>query len=756
MPEGYGLDELDSLQLESLDKQGRPPRPSRLSSANDLRSLYMEEIRQDEKSAIARARVQAMKDGEPPYNQAALNASGQGSRANANFLMGQDLINTANNGYNDIVTSVKKLVTVNTEFGEGQERSNFNRIIAEELTRTIRKWKGFNSNFQQLVDLFTTHGVGIGYFPDSKDFRFEVAGFGEIMIPRQTKACEDKILYAIARRDMTVTELYEPIEDEELATEQGWNVRAVKAAIGRATDRSSMGQIGEIEQFQQQIKNNDLYAGKKYTHVPVLHGWVKEFDGSISFFMAEKDAADSDFLYKEYSRYASADEAYIFFTYGIGNGTYHSIRGLGHMIFALVQLHNKLMNQKADSTILADSIMLQTTSANALQSAAVNQIGPMAILDSSFEVVDRPISAGSERTLPFLGEVKSLMGQVSSRFMAPTGGNAQAYENELDTESRLESAANGDSGAIELFYSAWDRLIREMVRRIVKGPKSDPLIKEFYARCEKAGVTQEVLDELDHDSTYSYRALGAGSPAARSLGFKKLIQLLPQLDEIGRKNLIYEFVADVVGYQNADEFAAPADEVRLNGEAGQAELENILLMQGNEIVVLPYQMHATHVQIHLPYFNNTVDMVERGELDPMESLGGLQAQLNHLAAHGEQLAQDPTQAALYGLVKETINNLQQIITNMERKIKAEERTASEGQVAPDQPGFDVNAEKMKQEQLKTRILEIKADAAARIGELKISEQIARSEQNLALADIKGAEQVQKKLRYPSSDIGMRR
>ena len=53
------------------------------------------------------------------------------------------------------------------------------RILATELTRTIRKWPSFSANMQRLVDLFVTHGVAIDYAPDDKDFRFEVAALDE-------------------------------------------------------------------------------------------------------------------------------------------------------------------------------------------------------------------------------------------------------------------------------------------------------------------------------------------------------------------------------------------------------------------------------------------------------------------------------------------------------------------------------------------------------------------------------------------------
>jgi hypothetical protein len=353
------------------------------------------------------------------------------------------------------------------------------------------------------------------------------------------------------------------------------------------------------------------------------------------------------------------------------------------------------------------------------------------------------------------------MGQTSSRFMSPqTQGGGGSYKNQDEIGASLEESASGDSGSMDLFFTVADRTFRRMSKRIINGSKSDKLVAEFHRRVASQGVTPEILNSVDHDSTYAYRTLGAGSPAARSLSFTKLMALLPQLDEIGRKNLIYQFVANEVGYQNVNEFASKAEEPRYNSEASIALLENELLLMGRPVKVLSYQMHGTHVQMQIPPLLETLDAVERGELDPMESLPGLQAFLNHIASHGEELAQDPSQLALYGQVKEAVNNTQQVVTNMERKIKAIQ--AQGGGESPDGAPVDpegkeaLAAEKVKQEQLKTAMIEFKLNIAQRKGEMELAIQQAKSNQNLALNDLKGAEMVQKQMRYPRSDYSNRR
>ena len=49
-----------------------------------------------------------------------------------------------------------------------------------------------------------------------------------------------------------------------------------------------------------------------------------------------------------------------------------------------------------------------------------------------------------------------------------------------------------------------------MVKRIVVGPKSNPLVREFHRRIAARGITPEILKAIDHDNTYAFRAYGAG------------------------------------------------------------------------------------------------------------------------------------------------------------------------------------------------------------------------------------------------------
>lgn len=74
---------LSDLTLPIVNDDGQVCDP-RVKDADQLRSLYVKTRDADLESDRQRAKVQALVDGQPPYNQAKLNSSGQGYMSNFN------------------------------------------------------------------------------------------------------------------------------------------------------------------------------------------------------------------------------------------------------------------------------------------------------------------------------------------------------------------------------------------------------------------------------------------------------------------------------------------------------------------------------------------------------------------------------------------------------------------------------------------------------------------------------------------------
>ena len=236
MAEKYSIEALDDLG--SLDEKGEPV-ASRLKDVKSAISIFNGLMKADEKSAINRARVDAMFDGASPYNQGSLNASGQGLKTNLNFGEAQRLLDISLSAYVDLYSSLEKLVEVKGTIGDPSEIGYFEDVVSEEVTHLMRNWPEFHSSYLRLCTTFIKHGVAFSYFDNPDEWRFKVGSFADILIPRQTPANENCIDVAVGRRKYLLHELFAFIKNPETAAKVGWDVEEVKRVILKNAKTSS-------------------------------------------------------------------------------------------------------------------------------------------------------------------------------------------------------------------------------------------------------------------------------------------------------------------------------------------------------------------------------------------------------------------------------------------------------------------------------------------------------------------------------------
>lgn len=721
---------LTELELLNLDDSGRPPKGSRLQNVDAAVGIFQALLRADEKANVNRSRIQAMFDGAPPYDPAVLKSTNQSSRCNLNFGEAGRFLDVAASGYVDLIDSVDNLVQVETTLGEPGVRMHNDGVIAEELTRTIRGWPEFYGTYLRLVNQALMHGVGVTYFEDEFNFRFRSCGLSDYLIPRQTQASEHSVEVACARRAYMVHELYSFIENEEVAAQNGWNVEEVRRVIKTATTQNSARQFTDWEDVQRELKNNDLYTGIRANVVNVVNLWVREFDGSVSNFSFAEQSPKA-FLHEGKSRFQNPEQAYLLFTYGVGtNGTYHSIRGLGHRIYNHVQTSNRLQCQLIDSAMLSSSIMLAPETPRALNDLSLTFYGPYSVLPPNFKVIEKGVPNIATTVGPALENLQSQLAQNLDFFTSSPAESGGAYRSKQQVQAELEQATRLTSSQINQFYSSWRRLIREVTRRIINGPKSDPSVRDFYRRCANRGVEALAIKTLDFDKTVATKAVGYGNASSRSAALNDLEQLMPMLDEVGKRNIVFDRVAARVGYENASRYVQSPEAPRPPQDLKVAELENSILQTGRPVSVQPGELHETHLNQHLPLLVQLTAAVDSGEADLVQSLPVLQAINDHAAGHLQQLAQDPTATVIVSQAQEVLQQTGQKILNATRAAQKQQKEGQdqEQQAEPGQSQTDL---KMLEQQIKLDFIKQK-------GELELQIRAAKASQERALADAKMA------------------
>lgn len=735
--------------LAGLDeKTGRPPRESRLTDPNAARTQLANAKRDDRQRNSDRAKVQAAADGAPPYSQASLALAGQRTRTNANFLDLDRFLNLAVAGFIDLANGVENLVTVEIEGLQDQSEKYFHEAnICQEITHAFRSWDGFNPGYLRLASTFVLHGVGFAVFPNTTDWRFRTCGFDNFFVPSNTPSIPSAIEIGMFQYDCPVTELYRYIQNPEAAARMGWNVDLVRDAIRRAdTSDKSRTESDDWEAIQRRLKNGDFADATGPTTVRLLFCWPREFDGSLSFAICVADspaAANQQgrdgFLYFQPSCYESTEQAFVPFCYGVGsNGTYHSIRGLGQRLFALVQTINRLRCQLIDGAMLASSLIVQPGSPDQMSRMQLQHLGGLTAISPGVNFIDRSFTPNlTQSVVPALNELTGAMNDRQDFYSSAGAASGSPYRSRLQVEAELESATRLTSASLSLFYASWNPLLREMVRRLLNGSKTaDPTVREFYRRLEQRGTPAAIVKMVDHAKTKAVRAIGAGNSAARTAAFNDLTELAPLLPEDGRRNLVYDRVVNRVGYDAAARYASPADVPRPTVDAKLAELENNDLLEGTPISVQSNELHGQHLGKHLPVIEQLTSGIDDGTIDPMQVLNGLTLLHEHAFQHVQYLAQDPWSQPTVATATATLQRAGEQILNFTRRAQAEAEQAGQGgDQAAAQQSDDLKARAAEFEaQTKIRLAEL---AVART-ELEMQRDEQRHRQRLELADLTSA------------------
>jgi hypothetical protein len=608
----------------------------------------------------------------------------------------------------------------------------------------IRAWPEYSYNFLLNANNFVKQGVSIVYFENDHDWRWKVSKLGDFLIPRTTPATEGKVEVAMAVRPCQPHELYKDISDPKTASAAGWNVKEVRKAIVEASEPSSSGSVMKNwEDWEIEYKNNDLCMGAKASTVDLLHCWVTEFDGTVSHFITLKNGENKDFLFKKIGRFGSVNEAFTFFTYGIGtNGYYHGIRGLGYKIFPHMQVSNRVRCSMIDGAVLSSSLLMQPSDDAAMDNLGLTYYGPFAVASPGMNVLKYNLPNFGQNVLPVINDMSQMVQNKVTGYSNNNLANDGRERSKFEVSAQLEQNARLSITALNLFYEPWQKLLKEMVRRIIatypKALSGGEQVAELKARLEEQGVPMEALEQIDIDSVQAVRAVGAGSAAHRQLTQERLLEMSSSFDEVGRKNAVRDLTTTLVGPEKGARYT-PAPEVgeRTPMDAKFAGLENCHLADGELVPVYQDDTHILHLNTHLNALEDFDLQVEQGEMDIKEAVEPMAALHAHSTQHLEYISADPTLEAQTNAIRQILQQKGETIHNGIKAIQADQREANlagEGQPAEGEEGqLDEVALKVEEHQVKLSILQEKAEQEMNIREAKAQQEMAITDAKSALA-----------------------
>jgi hypothetical protein len=689
-----------NAELENLAESGSAPK-KRIRSSSNLIAIADKYIEQDEEASHLRARAQALVNGEPPYDSDELRDKGLTHVVNSNFGEASAILEAALAPYIELQNGVPRVANVIMESYEGDSNEDA-EIISEEFDWMLKEWSDYPYNMQLLSREFVGDGVGVAMWPDERTIFWEPCGLKDFKVARDTKVSDEAIEVAIVTRNMSVSQLYHYIKNPKAAKAMGWNINAVKQAIWKASTKSDQWKnyTHHWEDFEREVKENDLYSGESaYHRAQLIYGYNREFDGKFTQLISSRDA--DNFLYERYGKYNNVNNCFVIFTYGVGQGTFHTIRGLKQKIYNPIQVSNRILCQSAQAAITAGLIQLQGD-AEAIQDFQYIEVGPYTFIPNGLTPIQLTPPTVATQGIPVYNLMSQTLqnntGSYRSRSTTPEGQARSATE--VVQQARQESTLN--AAALELFYTPYNKLLTEQYRRAVSefitpSDRGGRLALEFRARCKRRGISIERMRKFL--KVTAMRAMGDGSPVMTEMASKQLMELYSLMDEKGKENTLRAVVAGIpgVGYQKVDLFVAEKGPRRVV-DFDIANLENGNLRQGIQQIVHDSQNHAVHIEAHIPLMAEIIELHRQQQIQDEQAMQVLRPLADHTTQHLVFFSTNSFRKQEVNELKRQLQNVTAYVDELEQQVinrmMTEQNRMQEQALAGQQQGQQPNPKDM--------------------------------------------------------------
>lgn len=765
-----------SLPLQTLSPENKPP-SRRIKTANDAQTIVHTIVFANRDRARFNARVKGMLDGNPPYNPEKLKQNGQNYRANVNFMEGKASLSAALVPYYDLFAGSQHYAEVKLDLDNPDDKETKSGIATEEFDQLLKGYADFIFHMHAALHDFVGFGRGFLTWPNQWGWHFQHAPYAKVFVPDTTRASLGKVELLIVREKYELHTLWNKIKDRKSATDAGWNVTATAEAIRLAMPEQRTNMSGDVlsyDYIQQRMKDRDLVesqSGSKQPTVQVAHVLVKEFDGTVTHMIVVEPAVVGaneggnkdgrvDFLYEKRGKFENMRQFMAAFFLETLDGSWNGARGLGHEIYAAMEISNRILCKTFDNAFLSSGITLQASDANAYQKAAVTPLvstGNLNILPPGFNVQPGAIFAPSQP----LYDAKQILDQTVSsntgiyraKLDKPKGNPVTATEAEL----KFQNATTLSNSGVSRFYQQLDPFYAELFRRVTNGvylesDKSEEAsaVRVFRARCLKRGVTLADLKKVE--CVRAVRNIGNGSQFQRQQALERFTPFVQLLPESGKQRWMEDLVASEFGQAAVSRYVPPRDKQLLpNDQQAYAVIENTMMKDGNMPVWTPTQNNVIHTVEHLKAMSGAAQSLEQGA-DPMAVLGFMEIAGPHVQTHLDKLATDPSRKSEHKMLSQQFGQIASFADQLSGHVQQqqeEQAQAQQAQMAAMQKAQSIDdgtdpETKIRAAQVaaELRLKEMKVRHGLMLKDLAAQQKAATHRQALAINDLSTAQKLQ--------------
>ena len=619
------------------------------------------------------AAIEGLIAGNPPYNPGLLKKAGLAHVSNVNTLDAKAKFKRAALTFWNLINQTESLVNFSAKslkrFGgplsQDVAYKDWALIMGTNFTEVIKEmWEDFEPEMSMLSSQLVKFGISPVVWSDEQDFRWNTVEVSRFFMADQAPSIRSKWDAILIETVYTMEYLYNvylTVKDlDEGADNQGWQKEALEMYLLRRANQvykpqATTGYPNFLE-FQQRFENGDLNVGTIFTDsVRLVSLFKKEYSNKISHYIFDPIGMTGDaFMFKYTEQYEEFNEALILFTYAPGEFTIHANRGVGHEIFPACQALMQLDNNMLDMAKLAATPMVRTAVGVGKELDPIRVIPGVITNLGTAEIQQNQLG----QNLPGVVETAQYMDAKVEKNAIIGGDNPAVPDQDRGSKSAVEAQMQSmrefgiGKNSVAHFYRTLDFVYRNMVAKMLHAKEGQPgadIAKEWKDRCIADGVPEELFSTKNtkrhqlpnHIGVSASRVAGDGSNLGLIMGLGGVAGIAGGFGQKGQYNYRKDIIRARLGEDYEDRYLSDSttpDES--GGGASIAQLENIVMKQGEMPQATADNQHRTHVASHMALCMQIIQMVQSQQTDPTEADKIFSMVIPHITQHVQFLQQD--------------------------------------------------------------------------------------------------------------------
>lgn len=659
-----------ALSVRTIDSKGKAPK-RRIATATAAWTACNNLLQTNLKRDGRFGDIAGIFAGFPPTPPASLERNGQADMPNVNTKQFQAKVGTYVSTWTAINAQGDGFAEVLARHEDPMEAERRGKVLTEEFNAAIRLWdaeddEAFENGSQYVLECagrdtqMGLFGIGLAFMRDSIDFRFRTIPTRRVLIPDGTRITLDNCPGMYIRDTMSVTDLY------GMCDKPGWNKGAILRNLYEHVEQQGPQSAHRYtySEWVNQIRNNDTWILSDFLPVQIIHGFVKEFDGTITHFAFTDlygSGTTKDTVNKEDGRYKEDSESFIYDKMNVAKRwsqvlipfadnagpecDWHGVKGFGDLIFDGCHLNNLMFNRAAIGGVMTNLLMFKGMAENDTQKLDQITFTQFGIMAPGLEFEQVKFAADIDGAMTVFNAGTQVMSENTR--IAPQNEKTVTSEQPTATQVTADRADRAQFTTLQIaIYRAvgQDPLFSEMYRRIAQPASKYPeswgggkVAKRFRENCERRGIP--VADLLKVKCVRANRNIGSGDLALDLMKGKELLGVATPGK--GQMNARYEIACALKGPEMAEAFVE-REEAPPGQDAAMLTMENNLIQLGQIPVAYGWQDQEAHVAAHMSLMGEAAQVVpklmEAGigpqSLEPAKKLNNLLAAgIGHVGQH---------------------------------------------------------------------------------------------------------------------------